>query len=163
MPTTLVVPDEIADEVRRFAAFVLSDRQVASAVTQAPSATEHDHIPDYPLWDDTDVVALANAGTSTAGYYRAIMDAIISEEKVGEWVSLDDLAQWTSIKRSTLSTFRTHLYRYVNTHLVDSLAPFTAASGTKLRPARGREVFYRVSRECATQWTRIQSQLKEKN
>lgn len=165
MTTTLTVPDEIADEVRRFAAFVLADRGIGDpTVTQTAlvSTQTTDHIADYPLWADEDVIALANAGTSTAGYYRAIMDAIIAHGKAREWVSLDELATWTSIKRSVLSTFRTHLYRYVNSHLGDgSMAPFTGVSGADLRPARGREVFYRISQECAAQWMRIQSELNE--
>ena len=153
------VPAAFADEVRRFAAFLITDR--ASGATAAISAP-FDGIPDYPLWDDTAILALANAGTTTAHYYRKIMDAVIANRAVGQWVSLADLAEWTGEKRSALSTFRTHLYRWVHAHVgEDAKAPFTGANGQDLRPARGREVHYRVSVACAEQWARIESQLKE--
>lgn len=165
MTTTIEVPDAIADEVRRFAAFVLSDRRDTETQLTAPRAdSEPDHIADYPLWQDNQVIGLANGDTITAGNYRAIMDAVIARKRVGEWVSLDDLSEWTSIQRSVLSTFRTHLYRYVNSHLgTGHLAPFTREWGENLRPARGREVFYRVSQECAAQWERVRPQLKERS
>lgn len=162
MHTTITVPDEIADEVRRFAAFIEADR--GRMTPSAAVLAAEDGVADYPLWPDADVIELANAGTTTANYYRAIMNAVLSESKVGEWVSLDDLALWTGIKRTALSAFRTHLYRYVNSHLPEgSSAPFTGAWGADLRPARGREVFYRVSAECASQWERIHPQLEALN
>ena len=161
MPTTITVPDEIADEVRRFAAFIAADRMRDQNEPDVVTAMLGDNVADYPVWADEDVIALANAGTTTAHNYRAIMDAILAAGKTGQWVSLDDLNAWTGIKRSALSTFRTHLYRYINTHLPDGgRAPFTGAWGTELRPARGREVFYRVSIPCAQQWERVRESLK---
>ncbi|WP_424448560.1 hypothetical protein [Microbacterium arborescens] len=162
MPTSITVPDEIADEVRRFAAFIAADRAAVELGPDPVSSSAGDDIADYPLWPDSDVIALANAGTTTASHYRTIMDAVLAQSMAANWVSLDDLASWTGLKRSALSTFRTHLYRYINTHLPEgTVAPFTGAWGTELRPARGREVFYRVSTQCADQWTRIRPSLKE--
>ena len=156
--THIAIPAAIADEVRRFAAFLLADHGSSAGVA---ASVRSDGIPDYPLWDDAAIIALANAGTATAAYYRKIMDAIIANEAVGQWVSLADLALWTEEKRSALSTFRTHLYRWVHAHVgKDALAPFTGASGQNLRPARGREVHYRVSDECAEQWARVHPQMK---
>lgn len=152
------VPAEYADEVRRFAAFLAAERAgdyptVAAAVV--------DGLADYPLWADADVVAFANAGTVTSRIYRRIVDAVLEHGATGRWVSIAELAEWTGQSRSAISTFRTHLYRYINAHMGSgTLAPFTRANGQDLRPARGREVCYRISAECAEQWGRVQSQLE---
>lgn len=154
------VPDSIADEVRRFAAFLIADRDSDPGM---PPLVPFDGISDYPLWEDSAIISLANAGTVTSSYYRKIMDAVIEREAVGQWVSLVDLTEWTKEKRSALSTFRTHLYRWIHSHMPEgTIAPFTAASGQDLRPARSREVFYRVSVSCADQWARVQLELEVK-
>lgn len=151
------VPTDLADEVRRFVAFLIADR----AAGESPQAEPADLIADYPLWGDADIVALANAATVTSRIYRKIMDAVLEHDAVAQWVSIAELAEWTGQPASVISTFRTHLYRYINAHMpAGTAAPFTRANGQDLRPARGREVYYRVSRECAQQWQRIQSQLK---
>jgi len=153
------VPAEFADEVRRFAAFIAADR---AEQAKAP-ARELDGIPDYPLWSDDDVVALANAGTTTAAHFRKIMDAVLERDAVGSWVSIADLAKWTGEKPSAIATFRTHLYRWVNAHMpCGTMAPFTGKPGNELRPPRGREVHYRVSAACAAQWARIQDRLENR-
>lgn len=149
---------EIADEVRRFAAFIEADRPAATAV---PTVTPSDGITDYPLWEDDAIVALARASTTTAANYRKLMDAIISNDAVGMWVSIADLEKWTGLKATTIANFRTHLYRWINAHMpASALAPFTAKRGDKLSPPRGREVHYRVSAACAEQWARVQDQLE---
>lgn len=149
------VPADFADEVRRFTAFLVADRRHAGVV---PSSTA-DNIADYPLWADEEIVALANSGTVTSRVYRRIMDSV-TEHGVGKWVSIPELAEWTEQPSSVISTFRTHLYRYINAHLPEgTVAPFTRASGQDLRPARGRGVYYRVSQACADQWNRVQPEL----
>lgn len=149
------VPAEIADEVRRFAAFVMADRQSAT-----PTTPTTDGIPDYALWPDDDIVRFASAGTVTSRVYRRIMDATVEHDTVGKWVSIGELAEMTGQPASVVSTFRTHLNRYINAHLPEGThAPFTRADGQDLRPARGRQVFYRVSKECAAQWTRVQPRI----
>jgi len=88
------------------------------------------------------------------------MDAILSNDAVGQWVTVPRLAEWTGREASAIGIFRTHLNRYKNAHLPEgSAAPFTRASGQDLRPARGREVHYRVSAECAEQWTRLRDRI----
>lgn len=160
MSTTVnvAVPIDLADEVRRFVAFLIADRAAGDSAT----GEALDLIADYPLWGDADVVALANAGTVTSRVYRKIMDAVAAHDAVAQWVGIAELADWTGQPASVISTFRTHLYRYINSRMpAGTLAPFTRANGQDLRPARGREVYYRVSRECAQQWQRIQPQLKD--
>lgn len=157
------VPAAIASEVRRFAAFLELDpsaHKITSAAIANASVTRPDK-PDYPLWADSDVVALANAGTTTASNYRLIMDAIIREDHVGEWVSISQLSEWTGLEYSQIKTFRTHLYRHINSHFADKYtnAPFTGAWGTELSGTRKRIVYYRVSSDCAYQWERIQGEL----
>lgn len=153
----LPVPLEIADEVRRFAAFILAERQRTST-TPAPS----DGIRDYPLWANEDIVRFATSGTVTSRIYCDIMDAIIAHNAVGQWVTIAELADWTGHARSVIATFRTHLYRYINSRFPKStLAPFTGMNGQDLRPARGREVHYRVSAECAEQWEQVRTQIGE--
>lgn len=152
------VPADIAGEVRRFAAFVLAERGDGFA-THEPS---FDGIPDYPIWTDAQVTSFATNGTVTSRIYRRIMDSVIDQDAVGRWVSIADIAQWTDQPASVISTFRTHLYRYINAHLPEGTrAPFTRANGQDLRPTRGREVYYRVSQECANQWQRIKPQIGE--
>jgi len=155
---TLPVPVEIADEVRRFAAFLLADRLTVGQ----RSEPLYDGISDYPLWPDEDVISLANAGTATSRLYRRIMDAVIAHEAVGMWVSIAELAEWVGERPTLVANFRTQLYRYIGAHLpVGTSAPFTAKRGDKLHPRRGREVHYRVSTACAEQWNRIQLQLND--
>lgn len=152
------VPTGIADEVRRFAAFLLADR----ATDGERTALMYDGIPDYPLWRDEDVVSLANAGTATSRNYRKIMDAVVERQAVGSWVSIPELAEWVGERPTVVANFRTQLYRWVGAHLpMGTKAPFTAKRGDKLLPPRGREVHYRVSAACAEQWARVQDQLKE--
>jgi len=154
------VPADIADEVQRFAAFLIADRGQRGT---APTVSVADGIPDYPLWADQDVVALANAGTTTAANYRKIMDAVIAHDAIGTWVSIADLSDWSGEHVNTIKTFRTHLYRWINAHMpAGTAAPFTAKSGTQLRPPRGREVYYRVSAACAAQWERLQPELEDR-
>ena len=153
------VPADIADEVRRFAAFVSADR--AQSAMHAPTG-QVDGIPDYTLWSDDDVLALANAGTTTAANYRKIMNAVIGHGAVGTWVSIADLVKWTGERPTTIAAFRTHLYRWINAHMpAGTAAPFTGRPGTQLHPPRGREVHYRVSAACAAQWERAQDRLEE--
>lgn len=152
------VPAEIADEVRRFAAFLLADR----SETGSRAESLYDGIPDYPLWPDEDVIALASAGTATSHLYRRIMDAILKNEATGVWVSIAQLAEWVGERPTLVANFRTQLYRWIGAHLPEgTAAPFTAKRGDKLHPPRAREVHYRVSAPCAEQWRRIQSQLKD--
>jgi len=149
---------EIADEVRRFAAFIDADRP---ATTSSPTVGTFDGIADYPLWEDDAIVALARARTTTAANYRKIMDAIIANDAAGAWVSIADLEKWTGMKASTIANFRTQLYRWINAHMpASTLAPFTAKRGDKLSPPRGREVHYRASSACLEQWARVQDQLE---
>ncbi len=146
------VPAEIADEVRRFAAFLIADRGDPLSL----AADVGDGIPDYPLWPDGQVERFASAPTTTARVYVRIMDAVVEHDAAGQWLSIAELAEWTGQTPSVISTFRTHLYRYINAHLPEgTLAPFTRAAGQDLRPARGREVYYRISPACAEQWTRL--------
>ena len=148
----ITVPAAFADEVRRFAAFLAWERAGSTVLNSHPSGATDD-VPDYPLWPDGLVIQLAKAGTSTAQNYFRIMEAIIAKDKAGVWASIDELAEWTGMKRSEVSAFRTHLYRYIHAHLAPgTVAPFTAVWGTELRPSRGRSVYYRVSKECAAQW-----------
>lgn len=159
MTTTvnIAVPSEIAEEVRRFAAFIVADR----TSSPFPRATEFDSIADYPLWPDDDVVALASSGTVTSRIYQRIMNAVIASDKVSQWVSIPELAEMTGQPESVISTFRTHLYRYINAHMPEgSHAPFTRATGQDLRPTRGRGVHYRISAECAEQWERVRSRIE---
>ncbi len=152
------VPTEIADEVRRFAAFLMADRAASGSRTESL----YDGIQDYPLWPDEDVISLANAGTATSGLYRRIMDAILARDAVGAWVSIAQLAEWVGERPTLIANFRTQLYRWIGAHLpAGTTAPFTAKRGDKLHPPRGREVHYRVSTACAEQWRRVQPQLKE--
>lgn len=152
------VPAEIADEVKRFAAFLQADR------TTEPDTSLDDGITDYPLWPDDEVISLATAWTNTAVLYRQIMDAVVENNAVGRWVTIPQLAEWTGTKPSTIAAFRTHLYRYINAHKPQgTLAPFTAISGTKLRPPRTRSVHYRVSRACAQQWSRVRPTIEATN
>ena len=157
---SITVPAAFADEVRRFAAFLASDRAASATVDSHPRGSTDD-LPDYPLWPDELVIQLAQAGTRTARNYRRVMEEILANDMVGVWTSIDELTEWTGMKRSEVSTFRTHLYRYVHTHLATgTVAPFTGVWGTELRPSRGRSVFYRVSEECAAQWRRVQPTLE---
>lgn len=149
---TIDLPVEIAEEVRRFAAFLIADQPNRLSRTYVPN----DGIPDYPLWPDEQVERFASAPTTTARVYVKIMDAVIEHGAAGQWLSIAELAEWTGQAPSVISTFRTHLYRYINAHLPEgTLAPFTRATGQDLRPARGREVYYRISPACAEQWTRL--------
>lgn len=157
---SIQVRAELADEVRRFAAFIEADR---SAATASHSVATPDGIADYPLWEDGAIVALARAKTTTASNYFKIMDAIVSQDAVGSWVSIADLEKWTGMKASAIANFRTHLYRWINAHMpAHTLAPFTAKRGDRLSPPRGREVHYRVSAACAEQWARVRHQLEER-
>ena len=156
----ITVPAAFADEIRRFAAFLAWDRADSMVLNSHPSGATDD-VQDYPLWPDESVIQLAQAGTSTARNYLRIMEAIIANDKAGVWASIDELTEWTGMKRSEVSTFRTHLYRYIHAHLAPgTVAPFTAVWGTELRPSRGRSVYYRVSKECAAQWRRVQPMTK---
>jgi hypothetical protein len=155
----IAVPSAIADEVRRFAAFILADRSAGVVDAHVPAS---DGIADYPLWSDDDVVSLAKAGTTTAANYRKIMDAVIDQDAVGKWVSITELAHWTGEKSTVIANFRTQLYRWINAHFPEGkTAPFTAKRGDKLRPPRGRQVHYRVSAACASQWDRVRQRIVE--
>lgn len=154
------VPAPVADEVRRFVAFLVADRMNPAAHAVSPS----DGIPDYPLWPDERIVRFASAPTTTARVYLQIMDAVVEHDAAGRWLSIAELAEWTEQPVSVISAFRTHLYRYINAHLPEgTLAPFTRATGQDLRPARGREVYYRISTECAAQWTRLRDEISNTN
>jgi len=161
--TTIEVPGRFALDLKRFVELLEQSPSYSKVISKAiaDATISLPDRPDYPLWDDDDVVALANAGSRTAANYREIMDAIIREGRDGEWVSISQLSEWTGLNPAELKAFRTHLYRHIHAHYAGkySNAPFTGAWGTDLRPSRGRVVYYRVSRECAYQWERIQESL----
>jgi len=118
-----------------------------------------DNIPDYPLWDDDEVIALANAATITATNYRRIMDAIIENGRIGEWISIRELSEWTGITYDKVANFRTQLYRWAHVHHKAS-APFTGTWGP-YAPKGKRVVLYRVSAGCAAQWERVRARFDE--
>lgn len=113
---------------------------------------------DFPLWEDAEVAAFAGAGTTTAKNYATIMNTVVDNNRVGEWLSIDDLAELTRMKRSEISTFRTHMYRYV--HIVfgqEGQPPFSTTMGTEIKSKGDRVVYYWVSEACAEQWCRVGS------
>ena len=160
---TIEVPTRLASQVRQLLALLVLDPKASKVLAKAiaDATVSQPDRPDYPLWDDADVIALANAGTKTAANYRSIMDAVIREDHVDEWVAVSQLSEWTGLELSEIRTFRTHLYRHIHAHFKGqySSAPFTGAWGTDLTPSRGRVVYYRVSKECAYQWLRVQDSL----
>lgn len=160
---TIEVPARFASQVRQLVAMLKLDPKTSKVLAKAvaDAAVSQSERPDYPLWDDADVVALANSGTKTATNYRAIMDAVIREDHVDEWVAVSQLSEWTGLQVSEVRIFRTHLYRHIHAHFRGkySSAPFTGAWGAELAPSRGRVVYYRVSKECAYQWERVQDSL----
>lgn len=160
---TIEVPARFASQVGQLVAMLMVDPKASKVLAKAiadATVSQPEH-PDYPLWDDADVVALANSGTKTAANYRAIMDAVIREDHVDEWVAVSQLSEWTGLEVSEVRTFRTHLYRHIHAHFRGkySSAPFTGAWGTELAPSRGRVVYYRISKDCAYQWERVQDSL----
>lgn len=159
---SIAVPPEHADEVRRYAAYLQwLDRNNAHRPASSEGSTSDDGYPDYPLWADDEVLELANSDTKMSRIYQQIMNAVLEREMVAEWVTIDQISEWTGIERSRVSTFRTHLYRHIHAHFgKDRAAPFTGADGNDLTPRRGRIVLYRVSTECAEQWQRIRARLR---
>ncbi|WP_150954484.1 hypothetical protein [Microbacterium testaceum] len=160
---SIEVPARFAAQVAQLVAMLKAHPKVQKELARviADGTVSQPMRPDYPLWDDADIIALANSRTKTAGNYRAIMDAIIREDHVDEWVAVSQLSEWTGLEVSEVRAFRTHLYRHIHAHFGGKYAdaPFTGAWGTELSPSRGRAVYYRVSKECAYQWERVQDSL----
>lgn len=160
---SIEVPARFAAQVTQLVVLLKGDPKAPKALAKliADTTVSQPMRPDYPLWDDADVIALANSQTKTARNYRDIMDAIIREDHVDEWVAVSQLSEWTGLTVSEVRTFRTHLYRHIHAHFRGKYAkaPFTGAWGTELSPSRGRVVYYRVSKECAYQWERVQDLL----
>jgi hypothetical protein len=149
MTPQLSVPDRWFGEVERYLQFLIASEQNSEAL--APG----DETADYPLWADEDLIALRNAGTSTAKNMSRIVDSVIRSGRIGEWISIPEIADLSGIPEKTIRNVRTQLYRYINSRFAPgTLAPFTAIRGEKLRPAKSREVYYRLSSDFAEQWRR---------
>jgi hypothetical protein len=159
------VPRKWAPEIRRYLGYLASLPPEEISLVPLPAAaslaaSELYSFDDYPLWDDDEVIALANAGTITAVNYRRIMDAIVENGRVGEWVSIGELSEWTGITYKKAANFRTQLYRWLHAHTHHQYAPFTGTWGANVQKGK-RVVLYRVSADCAAQWERIRPQLDD--
>ncbi|KQO98422.1 hypothetical protein [Leifsonia sp. Leaf264] len=165
----LPVPTEHVPEVLRYIADLMTGATPMTATLTPEAPTEATpaagglnltdwHEMEAQRWEDIDVVDLANRNTKTAKHYRAIMDELV-DNHVGEWRSIDDIADATGLDRDVVKNFRTQIYRHLHAHTDYILAPFPGAWGADLTPRRKQVVWYRVSEAQAAQWRRVLPQL----